>query len=132
MKSLLLLAAALLPTLALAQTAPTASAQTEATTDAAASIPLAPVTPAADPNALKIKADYNPIAKVLAVRCDAPGPTAIEINDVAGHPMLTKNVIAGTTAATFNVASLPAGPYVVHCTAGVKQGMRRVLLGGNN
>jgi hypothetical protein len=28
------------------------------------------------------------------------------------------------------VTSLPAGPYVVRCTAGDKTGMRRVLLGG--
>jgi hypothetical protein len=90
---------------------------------------LAPVTPAADPNALKIKTDINPITHKLTVRCDAVGPTRIEINDKEGHPVLTKNTMAGTTPVVLDVAPLPAGPYVVRCTAGDKTGMRRVMLG---
>lgn len=94
-----------------------------------APIALAPVTPAADPNALKIKADLNPISHKLTVRCDAPGPTRIEINDKEGRPVLTKNTVVGTTPVVLDVTSLPAGPYVVRCTAGVKTGMRRVMVG---
>jgi len=92
-------------------------------------IALAPVTPAADPNALKIKADLNPISHKLTVRCNAPGPTRIEINDKDGRPVLTKNTVVGTTPVVLDVTSLPAGPYVVRCTAGVKTGMRRVMVG---
>ncbi|RZK24444.1 MAG: hypothetical protein EOO56_01385 [Hymenobacter sp.] len=90
---------------------------------------LAPVTPAADPNALKIKAYLNPISHKLTVRCDAVGPTRIEINDKEGRPVLTKNTLVGTTPVVLDITSLPAGPYVVRCTAGVKSGMRRVMLG---
>ncbi|RYE89539.1 MAG: hypothetical protein EOO37_04850 [Cytophagaceae bacterium] len=96
---------------------------------AQAPLALAPVTPAADPNALKIKADLNPISHKLTVRCDAPGPTRIEINDKDGRPVLTKNTVVGTTPVVLDVTSLPAGPYVVRCTAGVKTGMRRVMVG---
>ena len=46
------------------------------------------------------------------------------LNDV-----LSKNTMAGTTPVVLNVAPLPAGPYVVRCTAGEKTGMRRVTLG---
>ena len=110
--------------------APTpAGAASAAAADApAAPIALAPVTPAPDPNALKIKAEQNPIAHTLTVRCDAPGPTRFEINDQEGHPVLTKNVMVGTKPVLLNVASLPAGPYVVRCTAGEKKGMRLVQL----
>jgi hypothetical protein len=92
-------------------------------------IALAPVTPAADPNALKIKAEINPITHKLTVRCDAVGPTRVEINDKDGRPVLTKTMMAGTTPVVLNTAKLPAGPYVVRCTAGEKTGMRRVMLG---
>ena len=117
-------------------TSPAAKASTPAASASAAEaveappapIALAPVTPAPDPNALKIKAEQNPIAHTLTVRCDAPGPTRFEINDKEGHPVLTKNVMVGTTPVLLNVASLPAGPYVVRCTAGEKKGMRLVQL----
>lgn len=95
---------------------------------APAPIPLAPVTPPADPNALKIKAEINPISHLLTVRCDAPGPTRIEINDKEGRPILTKNTLVGTTPVTLNVTTLPAGPYVVRCTAGDKKGTRLVQI----
>lgn len=110
--------------------APTpAGAASAAEADApAAPIALAPETPAPDPNALKIKTEQNPIAHTLTVRCDAPGPTRFEVNDKDGRPVLTKNVMVGTSPVLLNVASLPAGPYVVRCTAGEKKGMRLVQL----
>lgn len=114
---------------AAAPTAATSAADAaEATPEAAKPIPLAPVTPAADPNALKIRAEINPISHVLTVRCDAPGPTRIEINDQEGRPILTKNTLVGTTPVTLNVGTLPAGPYVVRCTAGDKKGTRLVQI----
>jgi hypothetical protein len=112
--------------------APTAPATTAADPVAPTTptpIALAPVTPAADPNALKIKTEINPITHKLTVRCDAVGPTRVEINDKEGRPVLTKTMMAGTTPVTLNTAKLPAGPYVVRCTAGEKTGMRRVMLG---
>lgn len=115
-----------------AATTPAATAPADAAAPATAAsepIALAPVTPAADPNALKIKTDINPITHKLTVRCDAVGPTRIEINDKEGRPVLTKNTMAGTTPVMLDVTTLPAGPYVVRCTAGDKTGMRRVLLG---
>ena len=116
------------PAAAKAPTPPGAASAAEADAPPAP-IALAPVTPPADPNALKIKAEQNPIAHTLTVRCNAPGPTRFEINDKEGHPVLTKNVMVGTTPVLLNVASLPAGPYVVRCTAGEKKGMRLVQLG---
>jgi hypothetical protein len=138
MKLLLTCAGALLlaPLAGQAQTKPAPAAATkapapatEAATPAQAPLALAPVTPAADPNALKIKADLNPISHKLTVRCDAVGPTRVEINDKEGRPVLTRTTMAGTTPVVLNVAALPAGPYVVRCTAGEKTGMRRVMLG---
>lgn len=96
---------------------------------ATAHVALAPATPAADPTALKIRAEVNPTTRQLAVHTNAPGPTTIEVNDATGRPVLTRNVIAGTKAIELNVAQLPAGYYVVHCTAGLRTGMRRVHLG---
>ena len=94
-----------------------------------ARVALAPVTPAADPTALKIKAEVNPATKQLAVHTDASGPTTIEVNDATGRPVLTRNVIAGKNSTDLNVSQLPAGYYVVRCTAGLRTGMRRVRLG---
>ncbi|TPG63076.1 T9SS type A sorting domain-containing protein [Hymenobacter nivis] len=96
---------------------------------AAAHVALAPTTPAADPTALKIKAEVNPTTRQLAVHTNAPGPTTIEVNDATGRPVLTRNVMAGAKAIELNVSQLPAGYYVVHCTAGLRTGMRRVHLG---
>lgn len=110
-------------------TAPVAAEPADGAAPAQVPLALSPVTPAADPNALKIKADLNPISHKLTVRCDAPGPTRIEINDKDGRPVLTKNTVVGTTPVVLDVTSLPAGPYVVRCTAGVKTGMRRVMVG---
>ncbi|TDN36321.1 T9SS type A sorting domain-containing protein [Hymenobacter sp. UV11] len=108
--------------------AATPGATADAAEASSAPIALAPVTPAPDPNALKIKAEQNPIAHTLTVRCDAPGPTRFEINDNEGRPVLTKNVMVGTSPVVLSVSSLPAGSYVVRCTAGEKKGMRLVQL----
>ncbi|MDO7884606.1 hypothetical protein [Hymenobacter cheonanensis] len=133
MKSLPLLAAVLLAPLGLlAQTTPPAKPAPAATAAPAQTTPaplaLAPVTPAPDPNALKIKVDQNPIAHTLTVRCDAPGPTRFEINDKEGRPVLTKTAMVGTTPLVMKVGTLPAGPYVVRCTAGEKRGTKLVQL----
>ena len=92
-------------------------------------IATAPVTPAADPKALKVRAELNPVTNRLTVRTDAPGPTRIEINDATGRPVLTRNTMVGTTATSLEVSKLPAGTYVVRCTAGERSGMRQVTLG---
>lgn len=121
--------AAAKPAAAPASAPVTAEPAADGTAPAQVPLALAPVTPAADPNALKIKTDLNPISHKLTVRCDAPGPTRIEINDKEGRPVLTRNTVVGTTPVVLDVTSLPAGPYVVRCTAGVKTGMRRVMVG---
>ncbi|MFD1467537.1 T9SS type A sorting domain-containing protein [Hymenobacter caeli] len=105
-----------------------APANAAADDEAPAHVALAPATPAADPTALKIKAEINPTTKQLAVRTDVPGPTTIEVNDATGRPVLTRNVMASNKAIDLNVSQLPAGYYVVHCTAGLRSGMRRVHL----
>jgi hypothetical protein len=136
MKSLLTLAAVLLAPLGLlAQTTPVTSPAKAAAPAAGAPaqtgpapLALAPVTPAPDPNALKIKVDQNPIAHTLTVRCDAPGPTRFEINDQEGRPVLTKTAMVGTTPTVMKVGTLPAGPYVVRCTAGEKRGTKLVQI----
>ncbi|MGI4821206.1 MAG: hypothetical protein ACRYFV_08330 [Janthinobacterium lividum] len=140
MKSLPMLAAVLLAPLGLlAQTTPAAKpakpapaaapAQTApAAQPAPVPLALAPVTPAPDPNALKIKVDQNPIAHTLTVRCDAPGPTRFEINDKEGRPVITKTAMVGTTPLVMKVGTLPAGPYVVRCTAGEKRGTKLVQI----
>jgi hypothetical protein len=122
-------ASAAVPSKAALAAAPAATSTADpAATPAPTPIPLAPVTPPADPNALKIKTEINPISHLLTVRCDAPGPTRIEINDQEGRPILTKNTLVGTTPVTLNVKMLPAGPYVVRCTAGDKKGTRLVQI----
>lgn len=89
----------------------------------------APMTPAADPNALKVKAEINPVTNKLTVRTDAAGPTRVEVNDAGGRPVLTHTMMVGTTPAVLSVSQLPAGSYVVKCTAGEKTGMRRIIIG---
>ena len=144
MKSLVLLATGLLlaPLGLLAQTKPAKPASAAASPASAAApapaaagdqttpapLALAPVTPAPDPNALKIRVDQNPIAHTLTMRCDAPGPTRFEINDKEGHPVLTKTAMVGTTPLVMKVGALPAGPYVVRATAGEKRGTKLVQI----
>ena len=138
MKSLFILATGLLlaPLGLLAQTKPAKPAPAAASPAPAAAgdqttpapLALAPVTPAPDPNALKIRVDQNPIAHTLTMRCDAPGPTRFEINDKEGHPVLTKTAMVGTSPLVMKVGALPAGPYVVRATAGEKRGTKLVQI----
>jgi len=154
MKKLLLLVLleALVPAAARAQTpvapsaAPAAPAKEEAIlpngTVAAAPAPAAPAatvaparfapapeTPAANPNAIKVKAEANNATGRLTVKTDNAGPTRVEVTDVGGRPVLTYTMMNGLTPAVLNVSQLPAGAYVVRCTAYEKTGMRQVLIG---
>lgn len=95
----------------------------------ASAVAPAPVTPAANPNALRVKAEVNPVTGKLSVRTDVAGPTRVEITDVSGRPVLTHTMMNGTTPASLGVRQLPAGTYIVNCTAGDKTGMRRIMLG---
>ena len=152
---LLVFAAALLPIAAQAQTAPATSTATPApaqtatpakeeailpsgvvappppaaptTTTATTLIAPAPETPAANPTAIKVKAES--VAGRLTVKTDNPGPTRVELTDVGGRPVLTYTMMNGQTPAVLNVAQLPAGAYIVRCTAYEKTGMRRVMIG---
>ena len=87
----------------------------------------APETPAANPNAIKVKADA--VAGRLTVKTDNPGPTRVELTDAGGRPVLTYTMMNGQTPAVLNVSQLPAGAYIVRCTAYEKTGMRRVMIG---
>ncbi len=135
MKPLIILAMGLLlaPLGLLAQTTPApaaspAPAAAPGDPNAPAPLALAPVTPAPDPNALKIRVDQNPIAHTITVRCDAPGPTRFEINDQEGRPVITKTAMVGTTPLVVKVDALPAGPYVVRGTAGEKRGTKLIQI----
>jgi len=88
-----------------------------------------PVTPAANPNAIKIKAEANPATGRLTVKTDNAGPTRVELTDGSGRPVLTYTMLKGTTPAVLNVSQLPAGSYIVRCTAYEKTGMRQVQIG---
>ncbi|MDB5269861.1 MAG: hypothetical protein JWP58_2901 [Hymenobacter sp.] len=90
-------------------------------------IALAPETPAANPNAIKVKADA--VAGKLTVKTDNPGPTRVEVTDTGGRPVITHTMMNGQTPAVLNVSQLPAGAYIVRCTAYEKTGMRRVMIG---
>ena len=87
----------------------------------------APETPAANPNAIKVKAEA--VGGKLTVKTDNPGPTRIEVSDGGGRPVLTYTMMNGQTPAILNVGQLPAGAYLVRCTAYEKTGMRRVMIG---
>jgi hypothetical protein len=87
----------------------------------------APETPAANPNAIKVKAESA--AGKLTVKTDNPGPTRVEVTDAGGRPVITHTMLNGQIAAVLNVSQLPAGAYIVHCTAYEKTGMRRVMIG---
>ena len=140
MKKLLLflLGSALLPLAAQAQdvilptgtVAPApAAAAVPAVATGAARIAPAPETPAANPNAIKVKAEANAATGRLTVKTDNPGPTRVELTDVGGRPVLTYTMMNGQTPAVLNVSRLPAGSYIVRCTAYEKTGMRRVRIG---
>jgi hypothetical protein len=103
---------------------PAAAPSTPATTPL---IALAPETPAANPNAIKVKA--TAVTGRLTVKTDNPGPTRVELTDVGGRPVLTHTMMNGQVAAVLNVSQLPAGTYIVHCTAYEKTGTRQVMIG---
>ncbi len=109
--------------------APAPAAQAKPAPAAGSTVALSPVTPAARPNALKVKAEVNPATGRLVVKTDNAGPTRIEVTDAGGRPMLTYSMMNGQTPAELNVSQLPAGAYIVRCTANEKTGMRRVMLG---
>ncbi len=104
--------------------APVAAAVTTASTS---KIAPAPETPAANPNAIKVKAEA--VGGKLTVKTDNPGPTRVEVSDGGGRPVLTYTMMNGQTPAILNVGQLPAGAYLVRCTAYEKTGMRRVMIG---
>ena len=117
--------AAILPNGALPPPAPAAAPTTAGT----ARFASAPETPAANPNAIRVRAEANPATGRLTVKTDNPGPTRIELSDAGGRPVLTYTMMNGQTPAVLNVSRLPAGSYIVRCTAYEKTGMRRVMLG---
>ncbi|UOR04791.1 T9SS type A sorting domain-containing protein [Hymenobacter aerilatus] len=86
-------------------------------------------TPASSSDAVKVKAEVNPVSKRLTVRTDIPGPVRVEVNDDEGRPVLTKDMISGDKAANIDVSRLPSGFYIVRCTSGERSGVRRVHLG---
>ena len=93
----------------------------------ASKIAPAPETPVANPNAIKVKAEA--VGGKLTVKTDNPGPTRVEVSDGSGRPVLTYTMMNGQTPAILNVGQLPAGTYIVRCTAYEKTGMRRVMVG---
>ena len=95
--------------------------------NSASKIAPAPETPAANPNAIKVKAEA--VGGKLTVKTDNPGPTRVEVSDGGGRPVLTYTMMNGQTPAVLNVSQLPAGAYLVRCTAYEKTGMRRVMIG---
>ena len=149
-KLVLLVLASAFATAAAAQTPPTAPATTApatpgkeeailpggvaapppavapAPTPVAGAIAPAPETPAANPNAIKVKAEA--VAGRLTVKTDNPGPTRVEVTDVGGRPVLTYTMMNGQTPAVLNVGQLSPGSYIVRCTAYEKTGMRRFTI----
>jgi hypothetical protein len=115
---------AILPSGMVAAPAKTAA---PAPVSSASRIAPAPETPAANPNAIKVKAESA--AGRLTVKTDNPGPTRVEVTDVGGRPVLTHTMMNGQASAVLNVSQLPAGSYIVKCTAYEKTGMRRVKIG---
>jgi len=85
-------------------------------------------TPKPSSDALKITLDTNPITKRLSVKTDASGPTRVEINDVDGRPVLTRDLITGNRTAVLDVSRLPTGQYIVQCTSGTRKGSKRLML----
>jgi glucose/arabinose dehydrogenase len=107
---------------------PTKPATTTTTEASPTAIAPPPMAAAADPTAIKVKAEINPATGKLTVRTDNPGPTRVEVNDVSGRPLLTHTMMVGTTPAALDVKQLSPGSYVVRCTAGDRTGMRRVTI----
>ena len=117
---------AILPSGVVAAPAPVVAAPATAN---AGRIAPAPDTPAANPNAIRVRAEPNNATGRLTVKTDNPGPTRVELTDAAGRPVLTYTMMNGQLPAALNVSRLPPGTYIVHCTAYEKTGMRRVIIG---
>ena len=117
-----------------AQTKPTAMASqpvvADATKPAEAPALITEKMETAKPSsdALKISLDTNPITKRLSVRTDSSGPTRVEINDVEGRPVLTRDLITGNKTAVLDVSRLPTGQYIVQCSSGTRKGAKRLML----
>ncbi|WP_212590442.1 T9SS type A sorting domain-containing protein [Hymenobacter gelipurpurascens] len=86
-------------------------------------------TPAANTDALKVRAETNPLTKRLTVRTNAAGPTRVELNGTDGRPVITRDIMAGTDAVVLDISNLPAGSYIVQCSSGERRGMKRVSVG---
>ncbi len=99
---------------------------TAAPAPVAGAIAPAPETPAANPNAIKVKADA--VAGKLTVKTNNAGPTRVEVTDVGGRPVLTYTMMNGQTPAVLNVGQLAPGSYIVRCTAYEKTGMCRFMI----
>jgi hypothetical protein len=86
-------------------------------------------TAAPNTDALKVRAETNPLTKRLTVRTNAAGPTRVELNGTDGRPVITRDIMSGTDAVVLDVSSLPAGSYIVQCTSGERRGIKRVAVG---
>ncbi|QJX46869.1 T9SS type A sorting domain-containing protein [Hymenobacter taeanensis] len=80
-------------------------------------------------DALKVRADTNPLTKRLTVRTNASGPTRVELNGTDGRPVITRDIMSGADAVVLDVSTLPAGSYIVQCTSGERRGLKRVAIG---
>ncbi|OWP64312.1 hypothetical protein CDA63_04550 [Hymenobacter amundsenii] len=121
--------------LALLIASPAAQAQTAAAAApiAAQSAPVALITDKttvapASTAAIKVRLETNPVTRHLIVRTDASGPTRVELNGADGHPVLTRDLLAGDLV-SLDVSRLPMGSYLVKCTSGERSGTKRVILG---
>lgn len=85
--------------------------------------------PTPNTEALKVRAEANPLTKRLTVRTNATGPTRIELNGTDGRPIITRDLISGEDAAVLDVSGLSAGTYIVQCTSGERRGLKRVVVG---
>ncbi|TGD78590.1 T9SS type A sorting domain-containing protein [Hymenobacter wooponensis] len=86
-------------------------------------------TAAPNTDALKVRAETNPLTKRLTVRTNASGPTRVELNGTDGRPVITRDIMSGSDAVVLDVSNLPAGTYIVHCSSGERRGIKRVSLG---
>ncbi|WP_460613290.1 T9SS type A sorting domain-containing protein [Hymenobacter seoulensis] len=85
--------------------------------------------PTPNKDALKVRAEANPLTKRLTVRSDATGPTRVEINATDGRPVITRDLMSGADAVVLDISSLPAGSYLVQCSSGERRGVKRVMVG---
>ncbi|UOQ75473.1 hypothetical protein MUN84_12235 [Hymenobacter sp. 5516J-16] len=90
---------AMLTLLRPAQAQTTKPAPTAAVASAAVAPPALITDKLADPtpntDALKVRAEANPLTKRLTVRTNATGPTRVEVNGTDGRPVITRDLISG-------------------------------------